>query len=1056
MTGVRDLPLSAAQRGLWLDLQLRPAHPERFNIATCTTLTGPVDCDLFARAIDIVVHRHSSLRAGFVVNHRGEPRQQIVSPLHGYYEFKVFGDLAQAERWIGEDLRTPFSSLTQPLCRFVLGQLPDSEWVWYAKCHHLILDGQGLALLRQDLCRTYAALLQGTMSCDTEADGFERFLRDEADYRESAAYDADRSFWTAAHRSVEAGSGRLRTVRSQSELNLLTAQSRDVPPHICAWIAQCAQRLAVEPSDILTSVVVLFLGLLTGERTVPVGLPVHGRSAEFQRLVAFCSNVLPLQMRIEACRTWRELVTSVSEQMRVALSHRRYRYEDLKQELGSTMTDASLLPAVVNIMRFPAAMEFDMGQARARLRIRAGGPIHGLSFLFYGRRETPDLSVAIDASSTWGDAAQLAALRSAFTRFIDALSSMGDDQPLPRDVLDDDMRRRLHEWSRGPRTSLRHKTFVEQFREAVRRYPEHTALRWNAGSLSYRMLDRSSDTVAARLRDVARPRSVIGVYMQRGPEAIIAFLAILKAGCIYLPVDPENPPARARRMIEDAAAGCVLTEPHRIDHAMQALSGAALMAVSPSDAAPAPFESAIEIAASDTAYVIYTSGSTGQPKGVVNTHAALANLAAAQAEGFGISSASRVIQLARPGFDASISEIAMALGSGASLYVASANLAEIAVDLADLLERERITVATIPPALLALLPAAELPELRTLVVAGEACPIELARRWSVRRRLINAYGPTETGVCATWGDYVPGSSVLPIGRPLANVCVHVTNAAGELVPPGLPGELRIGGIAVGIGYLNNEPQTTASFIPDPFDGNPHARCYRSGDLTRWLPDGTLEFLGRIDAQAKVRGFRVEPAEIEAALRGHPRVTGSAAVVRLRHARTVVDAYATGSGACSTEDLRSHLRTLLPDFMVPATITILDSLPLSLSGKLDRAALPEPLSSTVAESADHPADHPWTPTEVRVARILEDILNIESLGPYTSFFDAGGDSLMAIQSIMELRQTFATDFAADLFFLQPDVVSIAYHLESARVAHQGSRTDLPTDSPTDSVLRKFFE
>jgi amino acid adenylation domain-containing protein len=1028
---------------LWLDLQLRPARPERFNIATCTRITGVLDQDLFRRALERVIRRHSALRARFAPNEQGEPRQRIAADMPGCYEFQDCVDLAHAEQCVEDDLPVPFESLAQPLCRFKLYRLPGDEWLWYAKYHHLIIDGQGLALLRQDLCATYTALLQGAEPAGQAADEYDTYLREDADYRSSCAYAADRDFWTGLH-ADEPEQPWPQHNRSVSELNRLTARSNDLPPRFCDWASRRAQELSAEPSDLLIAAVALFLSCISGERTIGIGLPTHGRPKEYPQLIAFCSNVLPLRLTVDPQWTLRQLVDSVGAQVRTALRHRRYRYEDLKQALGSAATERNLLPAVVNIMRFPRAMEFQIGPSRARLSIRAAGPIHGLSFLFYGRRETSDLSVAIDASSGWVQPEGLQALRTSFATFVERLAGTATESVVPRDVVDTTARRQLDRWGRGPHLRLRRGTFIELFREAAARSPDRTALRWNAGSLSYRALDRLSDYVATALRNSVAPRSVVAVYMQRGPEAILAFLGILKAGGIYLPIDTENPPTRVQRMLAGASAARVLTETHRLDRAAQALPGALLSGISVAESAIAYGATAsIEVAPCDIAYIIHTSGSTGRPKGAINKHSALANLVLAQAQAFGVGTESRVIQLARPGFDASVSEIGMALGSGASLYIAPADLAEVAADLPEILRRERITTATVPPALLALLPCSDLPDLQTLIVAGEACPLDLARRWAKGRRFINAYGPTETCVCATWGEFSPQSPVLSIGKPLANVRVHIVNARGETLPPGFPGELCIGGAGVGLGYLNDAALTAARFIRDPTGDDPDTICYRSGDLARWLPDGALEFLGRIDTQAKVRGFRIEPAEIEAALRAHPSVTGSAAIVRSRNGRAVIDAYAACADACSPEALRGHLRSMLPDFMVPATISILQDLPLSLNGKLDRGALPEPPLDPPPE----PAGLPSTPTQARVAQILEDALQVR-IGPHDNFFNLGGDSLLAIQAIMEIRRAFAVEFPADRFFLHSNVVSIAGYLDAAVATGDTHAVDSP--------WRQFFK
>jgi amino acid adenylation domain-containing protein len=552
--------------------------------------------------------------------------------------------------------------------------------------------------------------------------------------------------------------------------------------------------------------------------------------------------------------------------------------------------------------------------------------------------------------------------------------------------------------------------------------PSATAVIYKDEHLTYAELNARANQLARRLRDRGvEPETIVGVRLSPTPRMIVAVVAVLKSGGAYLPLDPSLPQARIAHMLQDSGARLVLTE--------QSLSAGidvgAAVAVCLDAAAE---EEEIGLSATENlpggarlgnlAYVIYTSGSTGQPKGVMAEHRGVCNMAQAQATAFGIAPGTRLLQFASLAFDASVSEIFTVLVSGATLCLEDREIIHTPAGLTRAVEDLKVTAATLPPALLAVLPDDCCPMLGTVVSAGESCPAAVVERWSRGRRFINAYGPTEATVCATLGQYEGRfDAPPPIGRPLANAQVYLLDRYRQLVPAGVPGELCVGGAGVTRGYFNRPGLTAERYVPHPFSRTPGARLYRTGDNARHLPDGQIEFLGRLDDQIKIRGFRVEPGEIEAALRRHEAVLAAVVVNRQTGQDARLVAYVIPSGdAPQAAVLRDFLKEHLPEYMTPAQFVMLPEFPLNASGKVDRQKLPAPESGETYEP-------PRTQSEQTLADIWKEVLGVERVGINDNFFSLGGHSLMVGQAISRISKELGVDLPVRALFEAPTVAQL---------------------------------
>jgi amino acid adenylation domain-containing protein len=443
------------------------------------------------------------------------------------------------------------------------------------------------------------------------------------------------------------------------------------------------------------------------------------------------------------------------------------------------------------------------------------------------------------------------------------------------------------------------------------------------------------------------------------------------------------------------------------------------------------------------AYVIYTSGSTGVPKGVLVAHDGVCNLAQAQIGAFDVQPESNVLQIASLSFDASVSEICMALLSGATLCLAKQE-AIFGATLARTLKEQAITTATIPPSVLATMPDEDVSALKTLIVAGEACSIDLARKWAKGRKFLNAYGPTETTVCASIGQYSEEATGLTIGRPIANHRIYLLDSRLQPVPVGVPGEIHVGGAGLARGYLNHADLTAERFIPNPFASEPGERLYKTGDLARYLRDGSIEFAGRLDNQVKVRGFRIELGEIEAVLRQHVGAHDAAVLAQDDDSgQTTLVAYvvAKSDQMLTSKDLRGFLRKRLPDYMVPTSFKMLTEMPLTTSGKIDRKALPGK-EARAAEVGDVYVA-PKTELEIIVSSIWQEVLKVEKVGLYDNFFDLGGHSLAMAEIFAKLQARISSPVTLIELFEHPTVGALAKFL--SRDQNERSSFQQPANS-----------
>ncbi|HEY1375362.1 MAG TPA: amino acid adenylation domain-containing protein, partial [Gemmataceae bacterium] len=629
------------------------------------------------------------------------------------------------------------------------------------------------------------------------------------------------------------------------------------------------------------------------------------------------------------------------------------------------------------------------------------------------------------------------------------------DLPL---LTEDERRRILFDWN-DTQSPLPPQRCLHQLVEAqVERTPEALALAFGEDHLTYRDLNRRANRLAHHLRaQGVGPDELVGVYLERSPEMVAALLAILKAGGAYVPLNPASPAERLTFLLDDARVRVIVTQQHLADRLPAAT--ARLICVdtdAPAIARAGDDNPAGGAGPNNLAYVLYTSGSTGRPKGVAVEHRSTVAFVAWLRRLLPGGEMSGVLAGTPIGFDISVLELFGTLSGGGQVILVEDPLA-----LSRLSAASAVTlISTVPSAMAALLEMGAVPpSCRTVILGGEALPQPLARRvyqTGTVERLYNLYGPTETTVYSTWSLVPPDVAIAPaIGRPIANTQAYVLDGHLHPVPIGIPGDLYIGGSGLARGYLHREELTAQKFVPDPFSREPGARLYQTGDRARWLANGELEFLGRTDHQLKVRGFRIEPGEIETALRRHPAVREAVVVAREispGDKRLVAYVTADKDARPSPRDLQRHLRDCVLEHMVPSAYVVLDSLPLTSNGKIDRKALPAPEPNGTAQGA---AEGPRTPTEEIVAGVWADVLRVPRVGTRANFFDLGGHSLLATRVISRLRDAFRVDLPVRALFEASTVADLAARIDTAQDAGPAPVAEPIRPAPRDGQLPLSF-
>jgi amino acid adenylation domain-containing protein len=1053
------LPLSFAQERLWFIDRLEPGSAV-YNLSAAWRVGGALDGAALERALGEIVRRHEALRTVFR-EVDGAP-VQVIAPFEGFVvpveDLSALGEAereAAVVRRAGEEARRAFDLSVGPLFRAARLRLGEEDHVLLLSMHHVVSDAWSMGVLSREFSALYAAYRDGRESPLPEL---------AVQYADYAVWQRQQLAGEVLERQLAYWRERLADAPALLELPtdhprpaVQTFRGANERVHLPREVLERLRALGRQEGATLYMVALgAFQALLSkysGSEDVVVGSPIAGRGrGEVEGLIGFFVNTLVLRTDLSGDPSFRELLGRVRETTLGAYEHQEVPFEKLVAELSPerSLSHSPLFQVAFTLDNAQDTGGQDTGGGLAGLRVQGvGTELEVAKFdLSLGLTETAQgLFGGLTYGTDLWEAATMRRLVGHFTRLVEQAAADPDLRVSRVALLDEAERRQVvEEWSRtsaespleSPAGACIHALFAAQ----AERTPDALAVVSGDDALTYAELDARANRLAHRLARLgAGPEVRVGICLERGPATVVAMLAVLKAGAAYLPLDPAYPADRLAYMLADSGARVLVTQaslrgllPAEGVRTVVVDADAAELAAEP-DAAPRT-----AVAPENAAYVIYTSGSTGRPKGVVVTHGNAANLLPRAVRTFGAEAGDAVLQTASTSFDASLLEVFVALLSGAALHVAEREAVLAPERLAALLREREIGVWVSTPALLDSQPETDFPALRAISTGGERCSAETAARWSRGRRLMNMYGPTETTIYTTAHACAPGvAEAPPIGRPVEDARVYVLDARGEPVPVGVPGELHVGGAGVARGYLGRAALTAERFVPDAFGGEAGGRLYRTGDRARWRADGELEFLGRTDAQVKVRGIRIEPGEVESALLEQPGVREAVVVAREAPSgiagdrRLVGYVVAAPGAALSPAALREQLRARLPEHMVPSAVVELEALPLTPSGKLDRGALPQP---EYAADADRYVA-PRTPVEEVLAGIWAEVLGLERVGVEESFFELGGHSLLATRVVSRARELFGVEVPLRALFEGPTVAELAGRVEEMGRAGEGA-------------------
>jgi amino acid adenylation domain-containing protein len=1051
------VPLSFAQERLWL-LDRLEALGSTYNIAVAVRLQGRLDVAALERSFADLIRRHEVLRARFTAQDGGPV--QVIEPAGPFgLEVEDLCNMARVERAaasrrrVGEIAAAPFDLERGPLLRVHLLALSVEEHVAVVVLHHIVADGWSLGILIRELGALYAAFVAGKPSPLVElpvqyadyAIWQRQWISGEV-LAAQAAYWKERLSGAPAAMALPIDHARP-AVQSFKGAAYRFTLSRE----IAAALAQLARSEGATLFMVVLAAFQVLLSRWSGQQDVVVGTPIAGRTQrQCEGLIGCFVNTLALRTDLSGDPSFRELVRRVKETALGAYAHQDLPFEKLVEELQP----------VRDLSRQPIFQVLFALQNMSRERLQLPG-------LQLSRTDAEHVTAKFDlslylqeAEHGWGGIVEYATElfeRSTIERFVGhfqtLLAGIAAEPDCPVSGLPllgkAERHRLLVEWNDTAADYPSDKCVHELFAAQAARTPDAVAVLYEGQHLTYGELDQRSNQLAHHLRALGvGPEVVVGLCLERSLDMVVGLLGILKAGGAYLPLDPEYPQERLAYMLTDARAPVVVTQAPLTARLTAHPAPLVRLDTQWEDIARQPESMpASETCPNNLAYLIYTSGSTGKPKGVMIHHGAVVNFLRSMATTPGIDAIDVLAAVTPLSFDIAVLEIYLALIVGARIAVIPRDVALDGSRLRQRLETVGATIAQATPATWRMLCEAGW-EGRTLKVlcGGDALSLDLARMLTARSAATwNLYGPTEATIWSA-AARVDADRPLTIGGPIANTQIHILDARLELMPIGVPGELYLAGVGLARGYFGRPALTAERFLPSPF-GNGE-RLYRTGDLARWRSDGGLEFLGRIDHQVKLRGYRIEPGEIEAALRQHAGVKDAVVVAgEDSSGEKQLGAYVVVQDAApDPTELRSYLRKSLPDYMVPSTILPLDALPMTPNGKVDRKALPVPVPR--AQSREYLA--PRTPTEAALAEIWSDLLAVERVGADDNFFDLGGHSLLGMRAIERVRKAFAVELPLRALFEVPDLRGLAARIdetplisaESTRVVASGRQQARP--------------
>ena len=1038
---------SFGQQRLWFLDQLEPGTAA-YNLPRAFRISGPLDISVLKQALKTVVARHASLRTVFEsVN--GECHQavrldmQVEIPVIDLTNTPERQREAEGLRVISEEGKKPFDLRNGPLLRSLLVRLAPEQHIFLLVLHHIIIDGWSISILFRELTGCYASLFRGQPISLPEIP---------VQYAEYAQWQREYMSGEILDRQLEYWKNRL------DGCPLLLDLSTDHPhPPIASWhgameeISLNSEALAKlktvaksETSTLFMVAMAAFQTLLwryTNQQSIVVGTPVAARNeVELETVIGLFVNTLVLRSDFSADMTFRELLRQVRAFCLDSLPYQDLPFEKLVESLmpQRSLDTHPIFQVMFTFQNIPKQIFEIPGLSIKEVGFESGIAKFDLSVEAW---DDGEFHCQFEYRTDLFEQATIRRMLEHFENLLNAVSDNPDSRLAELTIMGDRERAQvLTEWNRTAADYPRHLTIAHAFENQVESTPDATALIYQERQWSYRELNDAANRLARLLiRKGIDRESLVGVFLERSPEMVVALMGILKSGAANVPLDPSYPLERIRFMVKDAAVATIVSHSSVRRLLQDAANDVVLIDDEELLRHESPANVASAISSEDRAYVIYTSGSTGLPKGVEGTHRASMNRFSWMWRTFPFQKGEVCCQKTNLGFVDSIWEIFGPLLAGIPNVIIPQGCVRDPELFLDVLAREHVSrIVLVPSQLRALLDHApelrqRVPKLRLWTSSGETLPAELAQRFHdayPEAMMLNIYGSSEVAADATWHeiseqDYEPS---VPIGRPISNTQIYLVDKYSNPVPIGIPGEIYVGGDGLARGYLNRPELSAQRFVPNWLAPKQSSRLYRTGDLGRWRSSGEVEYLGRVDRQIKLRGMRIELGEIESILTRHPEVRQAIVIVKGEGAQTKLSAYVVGT-VTNVSELRRFARSKLPEHMVPAEYWQIEQLPLLPSGKVNRSALMKCEAKALVSEED--CIGPRNEIETQLAGIWCELLKMQSIGVEHNFFELGGHSLLVLQMTARIRRSFEVELPARAVFEAPTIATLAREVERLR-------------------------
>ncbi len=1015
-------PLSSAQKRIYT-LQQFEENSTSYNMPMVMTLEGELDKTKLEETFDKLIQRHEALRTSFEIID-GEPVQVV----HKEVSFEIKYTEADKEKAseIAIEFVKTFKLSKAPLLRVALTKINDKEHMLMLDMNHIISDGVSMGILTKEFIELYDGKELPKLRIQ-----YKDFAAWQNEMFKSGEIKKQEEYWLKAF-DEEIPVLNLPTDYQRPSIQSFEGDSISIElsEELTGKIKQIAKETGSTMYMVLLSACNILLSKYSGQEDIVVGSPISGRPhADLENIMGMFVNTLAMRNYPESSKTFKEFLAEVKASSLSAFENQDYQFEELIDKLNITR-DLSRNP-LFDVMF--TMQNMDTGELQ----------IEGLRFKPYeidNNIAKFDMTItAIELNKTIGINLNYCTklfnkqtIENMSKHLTNILNSIANDTNLMLSKVEmlseEEKHQVLINFNNTEADYPKEKTINQLFEEQVLKTPDNIAVEYENTKLTYKELNTKANELAVILQNKGvEADSIVGIMIDRSLDMIVGIMAILKAGGAYLPIDPEYPKDRIEYMLSDSNTRILLTQSNLIKNVE--FDGETIII---EDIQYCMKDSNITKTnkATDLAYIIYTSGSTGKPKGVMIEHKSVINLAYSQINQFKVDEKDRILQFSTICFDASIEQIFIALLSGAALVLINKDtLLNLEAFEEYLIEHEVTHIHTVPTFLNNINYREEY-KIKRVVAGGDICSVNLAKYWSEHCDFYNEYGPTETTITSTMllaNNITETSSSLSIGRPLNNIKVYILDKNNNIQPVGIPGELYIAGDCLARGYLNRQELTAEKFIENPFEEG--TKMYKTGDLVRWLPDGNIEFLGRIDSQVKVRGFRIELGEIEARILSYEGIEEAIVIAKEEETgNSYLCAYITVNKEFAISELREYLAKGLPDYMIPAYFMQLENLPLTANGKVDRKALPEP-DGSITTGAEYEA--PRSEIEEKLVSIWQEVLHLQKIGINDNFFELGGHSLKAINIAAKINKELNVSVPLREMFMTPTIKGLANYVKGTK-------------------------